>query len=279
MAMQRLASGAAERGLGLARAGPGLGSRRPLRRRRRPGDRDRSRGGRRRGGALEAAYKGRLPELDGDGLAGDARALRGAGGPDRPGDLLCPAALRRRPRRSRGRPLLPGRPGADHRDLHASCCSSRWRSTSSRTSRSPRRSRARDGCAAFRPWLRHVRSYPPAPAADEVERALHEKHVTGRGAWVRLFDETMAALRFPLDGKELTSAEIFDLLSAKDRAVRERRRGARSAACWSRTSGCSRASPTRWPRTSRSRTAGASSSGRSPRAISPTRSRTRWSTR
>ena len=36
----------------------------------------------------------------------------------------------------------------------------------------------------------------------------------------------MAALRFPLDGKELTSAEIFDLLSAKDRTVRERAAGA-----------------------------------------------------
>ena len=31
----------------------------------------------------------------------------------------------------------------------------------------------------------------------------------------------MAGLRFPLDGKELTSAEIFDLLSDKDRARRE----------------------------------------------------------
>ena len=39
----------------------------------------------------------------------------------------------------------------------------------------------------------------------------------------------MAALRFPLDGKELTSAEIFDLLSAKDRAVRERAATAISA--------------------------------------------------
>ena len=37
---------------------------------------------------------------------------------------------------------------------------------------------------------------------------------------MRLFDETLAGLRFPLDGKELTSAEIFDLLSDKDRARR-----------------------------------------------------------
>ena len=33
-------------------------------------------------------------------------------------------------------------------------------------------------------------------------------------------------MRFPLDGKELTSAEIFDLMSSKDRAVRERAAGA-----------------------------------------------------
>ena len=83
--------------------------------------------------------------------------------------------------------------------------------------------------AHFRPWLDSVRSYRPHQLADEIERTLHEKYVTGRSAWVRLFDETMAALRFPLDGKEHTSAEIFDLMSSKDRAVRERAAGAISA--------------------------------------------------
>ena len=71
-----------------------------------------------------------------------------------------------------------------------------------------------------------MRSYRPHQLSDAVEHTLHEKHVTGRSAWVRLFDETMAALRFPLDGKEFTSAEIFDLMSAKDRTVRERAAGA-----------------------------------------------------
>jgi oligoendopeptidase F len=78
----------------------------------------------------------------------------------------------------------------------------------------------------FAPWLAEVRSFRPHQLSDEVERTLHEKHVTGRSAWVRLFDETMAALRFPLDGKDLTSAEVFDLLAAKDRGVRERAAGA-----------------------------------------------------
>ena len=43
----------------------------------------------------------------------------------------------------------------------------------------------------------------------------------------------MAALRFPLEGNELTSAEIFDLMSSKDRSLRERAAGA-IAACFSR---------------------------------------------
>ncbi|MDX6749931.1 M3 family oligoendopeptidase [Geminicoccaceae bacterium 1502E] len=75
--------------------------------------------------------------------------------------------------------------------------------------------------ARYRPWLRTVRSFRPHQLDDEIERVLHEKSVTGRSAWVRLFDETMAGLRFPLDGRDLSAQEIFDLLSAKDRGKRE----------------------------------------------------------
>jgi oligoendopeptidase F len=74
--------------------------------------------------------------------------------------------------------------------------------------------------ARYRPWIRDVRAFRPHQLDDEIERVLHEKSVTGRSAWVRLFDETMAGLRFPLDGKELTSTEVFDLLSDHDRAKR-----------------------------------------------------------
>ena len=77
------------------------------------------------------------------------------------------------------------------------------------------------GLAHYGPWLRDVRSFRPHQLDDEVERLLHEKSITGRAAWNRLFDETMARLRFPLDGKDLTSAEIFDILADKDRARRE----------------------------------------------------------
>lgn len=79
---------------------------------------------------------------------------------------------------------------------------------------------------SYRPWIRDVRRFRPHQLSDEVERVLHEKSVTGRGAWVRLFDESVAALRFPFDGRELTGAEIFDRLQSKDRD--ERRRAAES---------------------------------------------------
>ena len=74
--------------------------------------------------------------------------------------------------------------------------------------------------ARFGPWLRDTRVFRPHQLSDEVEKLLHEKHVVGRAAWVRLFDETMAALRFPCRGQDLTSAEVLHLLSDKDAAVR-----------------------------------------------------------
>jgi len=76
--------------------------------------------------------------------------------------------------------------------------------------------------ARYRPWLRDVRVFRPHQLGEELERLLHEKSVAGRAAWMRLFDETMAALRFPLDGKELTSAEVLHLLSDPDGATRRK---------------------------------------------------------
>jgi oligoendopeptidase F len=74
--------------------------------------------------------------------------------------------------------------------------------------------------ARYRPWLRDVRAFRPHQLSDEIEKLLHEKSVAGRGAWVRLFDETIAALRFPFRGRELTETEALDLLSDRDPEVR-----------------------------------------------------------
>ena len=68
----------------------------------------------------------------------------------------------------------------------------------------------------FAPWIRDVRVFRPHQLSDELEKMLLEKSVTGRSAWIRLFDEAMADLRFEIDDQELTIAEILDLLSHKD---------------------------------------------------------------
>ena len=74
--------------------------------------------------------------------------------------------------------------------------------------------------AHYGPWLRDVRAFRPHQLSDDLERLLHEKQVSGRSAWMRLFDETVAALRFPVAGKDLTSAEALNLLSDADESRR-----------------------------------------------------------
>jgi oligoendopeptidase F len=75
--------------------------------------------------------------------------------------------------------------------------------------------------AHYGPWLRDTRAFRPYQLSDEVEKLLHEKSVAGRSAWTRLFDETMAELRFPIGGKELSNAEALHLLSESDPAMRK----------------------------------------------------------
>ncbi len=75
---------------------------------------------------------------------------------------------------------------------------------------------ADDGLAKYRPWLRDMRAFRPYQLSDEVEKLLLEKSVAGRASWVRLFDETIADLRFPFKGRDLTETEILDHLSDPD---------------------------------------------------------------
>jgi oligoendopeptidase F len=75
--------------------------------------------------------------------------------------------------------------------------------------------------AKWRPWLRDLRVFRPHQLADDLEKLLHEKEVTGRSAWSRLFDETVAAMRVSLGGEELTVSAALNKLSDRDRAARE----------------------------------------------------------
>jgi len=76
---------------------------------------------------------------------------------------------------------------------------------------------------AMKPWASFVartRLMKPHQLSDELERYTHDFAIVGGNAWVQLFDETMAALSFDIDGKTLSNAEVFNLLADPDRETR-----------------------------------------------------------
>ncbi|RUU28283.1 oligoendopeptidase F, partial [Mesorhizobium sp. M6A.T.Ca.TU.002.02.2.1] len=76
--------------------------------------------------------------------------------------------------------------------------------------------------AHYRPWVLDLRMDKPYQLEDRVEQLFHEKSITGRGAWNRLFDETMTDLRFDIDGEELTLEPALNRLQHADGEVRRR---------------------------------------------------------
>jgi oligoendopeptidase F len=80
--------------------------------------------------------------------------------------------------------------------------------------------------ARYRPWIEDVRKEKPYQLEDRVEQLFHEKSVTGRGAWNRLFDETISSLRFEVGGEQLAIEPTLNLLQD---ANEEKRKAASDA--------------------------------------------------
>ena len=64
----------------------------------------------------------------------------------------------------------------------------------------------------YRPWLEDIRRERPYQLEDRVEQLFHEKSVTAAGAWNRLFDETVAGLRFKVRSKVLAIEPALNLM-------------------------------------------------------------------
>ncbi|CAN7230860.1 M3 family oligoendopeptidase [Aminobacter sp. LjRoot7] len=73
----------------------------------------------------------------------------------------------------------------------------------------------------YRPWVLDLRKDKPYQLEDRVEQLFHEKSITGRGAWNRLFDETMTDLRFNIGGEELALEPALNMLQDPDGEVRK----------------------------------------------------------
>jgi len=75
--------------------------------------------------------------------------------------------------------------------------------------------------ARYQPFIRDIRSFKKFELSSELEKFNIDKNVTGRNAFIRLFDETVSNLEFTYEKKTLNSQEIFDLLSNKDETIRK----------------------------------------------------------
>ncbi len=55
--------------------------------------------------------------------------------------------------------------------------------------------------ARYKPWFEDLRKEKPYQLEERIEKVFHEKGQTSRGAFSRLFNETMSALKFPVAGE------------------------------------------------------------------------------
>ncbi|THD43862.1 MAG: M3 family oligoendopeptidase [Bradyrhizobium sp.] len=75
--------------------------------------------------------------------------------------------------------------------------------------------------AHYRPWLEDIRRERPHQLKDELEQLFLEKSMSGAAAWNRLFDETIASLRFDFGGEALTLEPLLGKLQDPDPKTRE----------------------------------------------------------
>jgi len=73
----------------------------------------------------------------------------------------------------------------------------------------------------YRPWVEDIRKEKPHELEEKIEKLFQEKSVTGRSAWNRLFDETIASLRFHANGEELTLEPVLNLMQDEKEEIRE----------------------------------------------------------
>ncbi|MGL5114597.1 MAG: M3 family oligoendopeptidase, partial [Beijerinckiaceae bacterium] len=80
----------------------------------------------------------------------------------------------------------------------------------------------------FAPWIEDIRKEKPYQLEDRLEQLFHEKSVVGPAAWNRLFDDTISALRFDVDGDKLAIEPTLNFLQDADET--KRRKGAEALA-------------------------------------------------
>lgn len=89
---------------------------------------------------------------------------------------------------------------------------------------------ANDAAAGhYRPWLVDLRKDKPHQLDDQLEQLFLEKSMTSASAFNRLFDETMADLRFDIDGASLPLEVTLNMLQEPEPETRRKAAEALSA--------------------------------------------------
>jgi oligoendopeptidase F len=73
----------------------------------------------------------------------------------------------------------------------------------------------------YRPWIEDIRKEKPYQLEDRIEQLFHEKLVTAYSTWSRLFDETIATLRFKVGTKSLAIEPTLNLLQDPNAKMRK----------------------------------------------------------
>ncbi len=74
----------------------------------------------------------------------------------------------------------------------------------------------------YRPWIIDLRKDKPYQLDDRLEQLFLEKSMTSAAAFNRLFDETMAGLRFEIDGNEHPLEVTLNMLQEPDEVTRRK---------------------------------------------------------
>tara|TARA_Y100001935_G_scaffold145282_1_gene120080 strand:- start:229 stop:2046 length:1818 start_codon:yes stop_codon:yes gene_type:complete len=75
--------------------------------------------------------------------------------------------------------------------------------------------------ARYKPIFEKIRALKPYQLSDEIEKFLHDLGIVG-DAWEKLFDETIAGLKFKIDNETLNIEATLNLLTDKKRENREK---------------------------------------------------------
>ena len=76
--------------------------------------------------------------------------------------------------------------------------------------------------AHYRPWIDNLRMEKPYQLDDKLEELFLDKSQTSSAAFNRLFDQTMAGLRFEVDGEKLSLEPTLNMMQSPDEAVRKK---------------------------------------------------------